>query len=75
MIDWNALALTIWFGDSQEECVCEDTGDEVILMKDRSGQVIGHLTPIAPALSDAGPYRLPPLAARSLLACPRGYPG
>jgi hypothetical protein len=33
--------LTVWFGDPQDEYVCEETGDEVILMKDRSGQVIG----------------------------------
>ena len=33
--------LTVWFGSPQSEYVCEETGDEVILMKDRSGQVIG----------------------------------
>ena len=33
--------LTVWFGDSQDEYVCEETGDEVILMKDRAGRVIG----------------------------------
>jgi uncharacterized protein YuzE len=33
--------LTVWFGDPQDEYVCEETGDEVILMKDESGQVIG----------------------------------
>ena len=33
--------LTVWFGDPQEEYVCEETGDEVILMKDRAGHVIG----------------------------------
>lgn len=34
-------ALTVWFGDPQAEHVCEETGDEVILMKDRTGRVIG----------------------------------
>lgn len=34
-------SLTVWFGDPQDEYVCEETGDEVILMKDKSGQVIG----------------------------------
>ena len=34
-------SLTVWFGNPQDEYVCEETGDEVILMKDRSGQVIG----------------------------------
>ena len=33
--------LTVWFGDPQEEYNCEETGEEVILMKDRNGQVIG----------------------------------
>ncbi|MCG3164043.1 MAG: hypothetical protein JMDDDDMK_05515 [Acidobacteria bacterium] len=33
--------LTVWFGDSQDEYVCEETGDEIILMKDESGRVIG----------------------------------
>ena len=33
--------LTVWFGNPQDECICEETGDEVILMKDKSGRVIG----------------------------------
>ncbi len=33
--------LTVWFGDPQDEYVCEETGDEVILMKDKTGRVIG----------------------------------
>jgi uncharacterized protein YuzE len=33
--------LTVWFGDPQEEYVSEETGEEVILMKDKSGKVIG----------------------------------
>lgn len=31
----------IWFGDPADEYVCEETGDEVVLMKDRNGTVIG----------------------------------
>lgn len=34
-------SLTVWFGEPREEYVCEETGDEVILMKDKDGQVIG----------------------------------
>jgi len=34
-------SLTVWFGNPGDEYVCEETGDEVILMKDKSGQVIG----------------------------------
>ncbi|MBV9209377.1 MAG: DUF2283 domain-containing protein [Acidobacteria bacterium] len=33
--------LTVWFGNPGDEYVCEETGDEVILMKDRQGHVIG----------------------------------
>lgn len=33
--------LTIWFGDPNQEYICEETGNEVILMKDRAGHVIG----------------------------------
>lgn len=33
--------LTVWFGEPSEEYVCEETADEVILMKDQTGQVIG----------------------------------
>ena len=33
--------LTVWFSDPKEEYVCEETGEEVVLMKDKSGRVIG----------------------------------
>ena len=33
--------LTVWFGNPQDEYVSEETGDEVILMKDNGGKVIG----------------------------------
>jgi len=33
--------LTVWFGNPQDEHVCEETGAEVVLMKDKAGQVIG----------------------------------
>jgi len=39
--DRTGRTLTVWFGDPGEEYVCEETGDEVILMKDSHGQVIG----------------------------------
>ncbi len=31
----------MWFDDPQAEYICEETGEEVILMKDKGGQVIG----------------------------------
>jgi len=39
--DREANTLTVWFGDPQQEHICEETGDEVILMKDKKGRVIG----------------------------------
>ena len=39
--DREGNTLTVWFGDPQAEYICEETGDEVILMKNQTGQVIG----------------------------------
>lgn len=39
--DRTGNTLTVWFGSPQDEYVCEETGEEVILMKDRTGRVIG----------------------------------
>jgi uncharacterized protein YuzE len=33
--------LTVWLDDPQNEYICEETGEEVILMKDKNGKVIG----------------------------------
>lgn len=33
--------LTIWFTDPGKEYICEETGEEIILMKDKTGKVIG----------------------------------
>lgn len=33
--------LTVWFEDPSREHVCEETADEVVLMKDAAGRVIG----------------------------------
>jgi uncharacterized protein YuzE len=33
--------LTVWFADPQSEYVSEETGEEVVLMKDSQGRVIG----------------------------------
>jgi uncharacterized protein YuzE len=33
--------LTVWFGDPEAEVEAEETGDEVVLMKDQDGKVIG----------------------------------
>ncbi len=39
--DQTGNTLTVWFGNPQDEYVCEETGEEVILMKDKEGRVIG----------------------------------
>lgn len=39
--DRTGNTLTVWFGEPRDEYVSEETGEEVILMKDRDGQVIG----------------------------------
>ena len=41
LYDREGKTLTVWFTDAHEEYVCEETGDEVILIKDKSGRVIG----------------------------------
>jgi hypothetical protein len=33
--------LTVWFGNPADEAICEETGDEVVLMKNKAGRVIG----------------------------------
>jgi hypothetical protein len=39
--DRKGNTLTVWFGDPRDEYVCEETGDELVLMKDGLGRVIG----------------------------------
>ena len=41
LYDREGKTLTVWFTDAHQEHVCEETGDEVVLMKDSSGRVIG----------------------------------
>ena len=39
--DATGNTLVVWFGNPEEEVETEETGDEVILMKDKTGKVIG----------------------------------
>jgi len=39
--DREGNTLTVWFGNPADEYVAEETGEEIILMKDRQGKVIG----------------------------------
>jgi uncharacterized protein YuzE len=33
--------LTVWFDDPKKEHVCEEADDDVVLVKDRRGRIIG----------------------------------
>jgi hypothetical protein len=33
--------LIVWFGNPEDEYISEETGDDMVLMKDKSGKVIG----------------------------------
>ena len=39
--DHNGNTLTVWFGAPRKEYVCEETAEEVVLMKDKAGRVLG----------------------------------
>jgi hypothetical protein len=39
--DRTGNTLTIWFDDPAKEAVCEEIDDDVVLMKDRRGHIIG----------------------------------
>lgn len=39
--DREGNTLTVWFGNPVDEYVAEETGDEIVLMKNREGKVIG----------------------------------
>ena len=39
--DRKGNTLNVWFDDPKREHVCEETGEEVVLVKDRQGKVIG----------------------------------
>ena len=39
--DRQGNTLTVWFGDPETEYEVEETGEEVVLMKDEQGRVIG----------------------------------
>jgi uncharacterized protein YuzE len=39
--DREGNTLTVWFGNPADEYIAEETGEEIVLMKDRDGKVIG----------------------------------
>ncbi len=34
-------SLTVWFDDPEQEHICDEVDDDVVLMKDAAGRVIG----------------------------------
>lgn len=39
--DREGNTLSVWFDDPKKEHVCEESNDDIILVKDRRGRVIG----------------------------------
>lgn len=39
--DARGKTLTVWFDDPEKEFSAEETGEEIVLIKDRNGRVIG----------------------------------
>jgi len=39
--DREGNTLTVWFGNPASEYIAEETGEEIVLMKDQDGKVIG----------------------------------
>jgi hypothetical protein len=39
--DREGNTLSVWFSDPEQEHVCEESEDDIILVKDREGRVIG----------------------------------
>lgn len=52
---WVGHTLTVWLDDPGKEHICEETTEEVVLMKDVSGRVIGfELLHYRPTSAEAG---------------------
>jgi hypothetical protein len=39
--DREGNTMSVWFDDPTREFVCEETDDDVVLVKDRKGRIIG----------------------------------
>jgi hypothetical protein len=39
--DITSQTLTVWIGDPAKESICQETTEEVVLIKDADGKVIG----------------------------------
>jgi uncharacterized protein YuzE len=54
--DRTGNTLTVWFDNPRKESICEEIGDDVILIKDNQGRVIGfeRLNYLSPGQQDRG---------------------
>ena len=41
IINRESNTLDVWFDDAEKEFICEETGEEIILKKDKANRVIG----------------------------------
>ena len=41
LLDREGNTLSVWFDDPKKEHICEESDDDVVLVKDRRGRVIG----------------------------------
>ena len=41
ILNGESNTLEVWFDDAEKEIICEETGEEVILKKDKNNRVIG----------------------------------
>jgi hypothetical protein len=55
--DRRGNTLTVWFDDPEQEYRCEETGDEIVLMKNRAGNVIGF-EKLNYSTSDSEPFNV-----------------
>lgn len=42
VFDREGKSLSVWFDDPNKECVCEESDDDLVLVKDRKGRIIGY---------------------------------
>jgi hypothetical protein len=54
--DRTGNTLTVWFDNPRKESICEEIGDDVVLIRDDRGRVIGfeRLNFLSPSQQDRG---------------------
>lgn len=54
--DRTGNTITVWFNDPRKESICEEIADDIVLIKDHEGRVIGfeRLNYLSPSQRDRG---------------------